>query len=213
MKLPGMQRLMKIMQAISERLDQAIEATQRISCKILGIVYAHSNSSENTDDLEANTLPIAYNNNHLGPGETPTSPTFPRRISDVLMSEPPKSPQLPNSPSEKEPLQSPDLPSPGKQLWAKAMRTVQMHSAVSSKHGISVMTREPHRQRTISSNLTGERKRAVVEEPVKAILRSRVARLQPKLKQLEATQDLAAHQALVRHLQFSPDGRYLATSR
>ena len=42
---------------------------------------------------------------------------------------------------------------------------------------------------------------------------SRVAILIPKLKSLETTQDLAAHQALVRHLQFSPDGKFLATSR
>ncbi|EEB94997.1 hypothetical protein MPER_06102 [Moniliophthora perniciosa FA553] len=43
-------------------------------------------------------------------------------------------------------------------------------------------------------------------------MRSRVSALVPKLTCLEATQDLAAHQALVRHLQFSPDGKFLATS-
>lgn len=42
---------------------------------------------------------------------------------------------------------------------------------------------------------------------------SRVAGLVPKLRGLAPTQDLAAHQALVRHLQFSPNGRFLATSR
>lgn len=41
---------------------------------------------------------------------------------------------------------------------------------------------------------------------------SRVAGLVPKLRGLEPTQDLAAHQALVRHLQFSPNGKFLATS-
>ncbi|KAI0250714.1 WD40-repeat-containing domain protein [Lactifluus subvellereus] len=41
---------------------------------------------------------------------------------------------------------------------------------------------------------------------------SRVAGLVPKLRGLAPTQDLAAHQALVRHLQFSPNGRFLATS-
>lgn len=34
-----------------------------------------------------------------------------------------------------------------------------------------------------------------------------------KLKALGTSQEMAAHQALVRHLQFSPNGRYLATSR
>ena len=42
---------------------------------------------------------------------------------------------------------------------------------------------------------------------------SRMAGLLPKLRGLEPTQDLAAHQALVRHLQFSPNGKFLATSR
>ncbi|KAG1748304.1 quinon protein alcohol dehydrogenase-like superfamily [Suillus paluster] len=41
---------------------------------------------------------------------------------------------------------------------------------------------------------------------------SKVASLIPKLKSLEATQDLTAHSALVRHLQFSPNGKFLATS-
>jgi WD repeat-containing protein 26 len=42
---------------------------------------------------------------------------------------------------------------------------------------------------------------------------SKVAAVIPKLKSLEATQDLAAHSELVRHLQFSPNGKFLATSR
>jgi hypothetical protein len=33
-----------------------------------------------------------------------------------------------------------------------------------------------------------------------------------KLKALDTSQEMAAHQALVRHLQFSPNGKYLATS-
>lgn len=35
----------------------------------------------------------------------------------------------------------------------------------------------------------------------------------PKLRSLEPVQDLSVHSALVRHLQFSPSGKYLATSR
>ena len=50
-------------------------------------------------------------------------------------------------------------------------------------------------------------------EPGKAVMRSHVAALSPKLKQLEPTQDVAAHSGLVQHLQFLPDGRYLATLR
>ncbi|KAF7968597.1 hypothetical protein HWV62_30047 [Athelia sp. TMB] len=41
---------------------------------------------------------------------------------------------------------------------------------------------------------------------------SRVGSLVPKLRQMEPLHDLAGHQALVKHLQFSPDGQFLATS-
>ena len=41
----------------------------------------------------------------------------------------------------------------------------------------------------------------------------RVASAIDKLKALDTSQEMAAHQALVRHLQFSPNGKYLATSR
>jgi WD repeat-containing protein 26 len=94
--------------------------------------------------------------------------------------------------------------------------------------------RNPMRQRTTSSTMTSDsgsasaggsstaialsgrttfgprRQKTVLEEPV--MLRSRVAMLIPKLKGLDVVQDIPAHQALVRHLQFSPDGKFLATS-
>jgi WD repeat-containing protein 26 len=49
--------------------------------------------------------------------------------------------------------------------------------------------------------------------PASAVRSNRLAALTPKLQCLETTQDLAAHSALVRHLMFSPDGKYLATCR
>jgi hypothetical protein len=51
------------------------------------------------------------------------------------------------------------------------------------------------------------------EELLGLIRSSRVARLAPILRDFEPTQEFAAHQALVRHLQFSPNGNFLATSR
>jgi hypothetical protein len=52
------------------------------------------------------------------------------------------------------------------------------------------------------------------QEELRGLIRSsRVARLAPKLKDFTPTQEFAAHQALVRHLQFSPNGNLLATSR
>ncbi|KAI0250713.1 WD40-repeat-containing domain protein [Lactifluus subvellereus] len=50
------------------------------------------------------------------------------------------------------------------------------------------------------------------EELLGLIRSSRVARLAPKLRDFAPTQEFAAHQALVRHLQFSPKGNFLATS-
>ncbi|KAF5390996.1 hypothetical protein D9757_003981 [Collybiopsis confluens] len=95
---------------------------------------------------------------------------------------------------------SPSAPSVGRQLWKNALRTVKMSTAM------TVPARSPRRQRTTSSTmLPSDRKRAATDPPVKAIVRSRVTALVPKLKCLQPTQDVAAHQALVRHLQFSPN--------
>ncbi|KAF5368873.1 hypothetical protein D9758_002838 [Tetrapyrgos nigripes] len=98
----------------------------------------------------------------------------------------------------------------GRQLWQNAIRTVKMRSQVTSKLAAidAQNKRAPRRQRTGSSNVVSDGGPPEVVQ----IFKSRVAALVPKLKCLEATQDLAAHQALVRHLQFSPDGKFLATS-
>lgn len=46
----------------------------------------------------------------------------------------------------------------------------------------------------------------------KAIRRYGLSTLSQKLRNLECTEDISPHQALVRDLQFSPDGKYLATA-
>ena len=56
----------------------------------------------------------------------------------------------------------------------------------------------------------GTRRQDTLPMPMQA---SRLAGLVPKLRGLMPTQVLEAHQALVRHLQFSPNGKFLATSR
>ncbi len=54
----------------------------------------------------------------------------------------------------------------------------------------------------------------VRQEELRGLIRSsRLARLGPKLRNFAPTQEFAAHQALVRHLQFSPNGNFLATAR
>lgn len=165
-------------------------------------------SLEQSSDVEVGlVLPIAHTDDvHQ---EAYTSPLH--RQSDVgseLLKSPPLS--FTSSAMNDESITrstSPTPVSPGRQLWTSAMRTVKMHSAVASSI-------KPRSQSTTSSNMIEHTKMLINEvEPGRAVTRSRVAVLSPKLKQLEATQDIAAHTGLVRHLQFSPDGRYLATSR
>ncbi|KAF9450606.1 WD40 repeat-like protein [Macrolepiota fuliginosa MF-IS2] len=102
--------------------------------------------------------------------------------------------------------------SPVKQRWRDTIRAVRMCAAISDPNAQPVVgtPRAPSRRRTTSSTLT-DKKRA--NTPMRnTVAKSRVADLVPRLKALEASQDLAAHTALVKHLQFSPDGKYLATS-
>ncbi|KAG6829712.1 hypothetical protein H0H92_003747 [Tricholoma furcatifolium] len=207
LSLPGMEQIKIFVEFVEDRLLQWWESLQRLCARLLCIGYARSSSSEHSNDIEAGPgLPTAHRNNI--PFDTPTSPL--RRASDAT--DHPTSPTFSlASPtiSEKPPSEAPTPVSPGKRLWNNALRTVRMHSALSP-----LPSREPRRRRTTSSNLPGtERKKTLmVEEPGKIVSRSRVAALSPKLKELEATQDVAAHTALVKHLQFSPDGKYLATS-
>lgn len=115
---------------------------------------------------------------------------------------------------------SPTAPPLGKQLWKNAVRNVTMRNALArttqglaSVVGASTKPRpEPVRQRTVSSGLSfSSDGRKTLSGQV--YTRSRLSALVPKLMELEATHDLAAHSALVRHMQFSPDGKFLATSR
>ncbi len=94
----------------------------------------------------------------------------------------------------------------GKGRFAHAVRAVMKMRAASSVFPIS--GKNPRRQRTMSSDGQGRE-----AEPVGVLKNSRVGTLMPKLKSLHPTQSFEAHSALVRHLQFSPNGKFLATSR
>ncbi|KAG2156855.1 WD40-repeat-containing domain protein [Suillus bovinus] len=90
-----------------------------------------------------------------------------------------------------------------------AIRSVMMLQSTTSSPSNPF---SPVRKRTTSSVFT-DVSRMMPETGVTRTCRgSKVASLIPKLKSLEITQDLAAHSALVRHLQFSPNGKFLATS-
>ncbi|OBZ67864.1 hypothetical protein A0H81_12273 [Grifola frondosa] len=98
-------------------------------------------------------------------------------------------------------------PVSGKGRFANAVRSViQLRAASAAFPGPE---RNARRQRTMSSD--GQGGNGDPAEPISVLKSSRVAALVPKLRSL-TTHDLAAHQALVRHLQFSPNGKFLATS-
>ncbi|KAF5369016.1 hypothetical protein D9758_002829 [Tetrapyrgos nigripes] len=107
--------------------------------------------------------------------------------------------------------QDPSQVRPGKLLWQNAIRTIKARSQVTMKLAEIDARLASRRSPTGSSSRTASSDRSRGPELVK-VVPSRVAALKPQLKCLEVTQDLAAHQALVRHLQFSPDGKFLATS-
>lgn len=183
-----------------------------------------SEVNDEGDDLEANGVPTtsgggpSHPPSHLEPSNTVkfgmSSLTLP------VLTESPKPahvvpPSAPvNSPTTKEtPLPEASPISHGKHLWQKAFKNVKMRNSMAALASASGNTGKPYRRRTTSSGLSEpfDRKKAIIE-PVTP-LKSRISTLVPKLAALEATQDLAAHNALVRHLDFSPDGRFLATSR
>jgi len=94
------------------------------------------------------------------------------------------------------------------------------HSSIPVSASVGVVNgagrAEPIRRRTTSSGFgkspNFERKKAIgLGEPFMNG-RARMGALIPRLLELEPTQDLSVHTALVRHMQFSPDGKFLATS-
>ncbi|KAA1472517.1 WD40 repeat-like protein [Dentipellis sp. KUC8613] len=128
----------------------------------------------------------------------PKSPTI-ASTSEFALSEKGGTPTLSGSPT-------PEASSPGRTRLRNAVRSVMMMRA-----GVGMAS--PNRQRTMSSTLTPDGIRRKETMGVQIPMRSsRVASLVPRLKDLAARHDIAAHQALVRHLQFSPNGKFLATS-
>ncbi|PPQ86642.1 hypothetical protein CVT25_006826 [Psilocybe cyanescens] len=189
------------------------------------------NTERDEGDVEANGLPtVNIQSYHHDSKEHPTSPST-GRPSDatVVMSEPSihipisVTPTPVNSPVDNEfstTSSAPTAPTMGKQLWKNAVRNVTMRNALALAPPTASFIKTankprapPIRQRTMSSVMSlssGDGRTRTISEPV--YTRSRLSSLGPKLMELEATHDLAAHSALVRHMQFSPDGKFLATS-
>lgn len=98
---------------------------------------------------------------------------------------------------------APTTSSPSRGRFAQAVRNViRMQQATQLTRSFSPALLMPD----------GTRRQDTLPMPV-PMQASRVAGLVPKLRGLMPTQVLEAHQALVRHLQFSPNGKFLATSR
>ncbi|KAJ7204755.1 quinon protein alcohol dehydrogenase-like superfamily [Mycena pura] len=209
--LSGVEKTRQIWRGTKRRFRAFKKGLVRVSSKTVSLL-SHSSDSEKSD-LEANILPISNshsrepsfaqlpNASEAGPVSSPASEVAASTPTQLLIAG-----AEPGTPPTPKPV-----PSKGRQLWKNAMQTVKMRSVAATPFG----PRTPHRQRTTSSTLTTamDRKRTVADEPIKAVLvRSRVTMLRPKLNSLVATEALEAHQALVRHLQFSPDGKFLATS-
>jgi hypothetical protein len=96
---------------------------------------------------------------------------------------------------------TPTMPSSSRGRFVQAVRNViKMQNATSLTRSLSPTLLIPD----------GMRQQVNQPMPVQS---SRLAGLVPMLRGLMPTQVLDAHQALVRHLQFSPNGKFLATSR
>lgn len=139
-------------------------------------------------------------------------PQSSRRGSEIVLSASPVSPTFePKSvqgstvsftlPSEKssEMTSTPTASRPSRGRFAEAVRNViRMQQATQLTRSLSPLLMPD-----------GTRRQDTLPMPMQA---SRVAGLVPKLRGLMPTQVLEAHQALVRHLQFSPNGKFLVTS-
>jgi WD repeat-containing protein 26 len=221
--LPGLDRLKLVFMWFRRHLSIARHEAKMISEKVSTAIKQRSSTDSRTNnDVEANPVTAnAASSKLISPPSSPAtmtrSPMSPSRMSaDIPIPATPSSifGTLPGSSAhENESVTSlgHNGMTRGRLLWQNAIRTVRMQSAVSSN--LAALAAKPKRSRTGSASNTttaGERKKTILEEPVRM---SRVKQLQPKIDSLEVTQDLPAHQGLVKHLQFSPDGKYLATSR
>ncbi|KAF7344472.1 Catabolite degradation [Mycena sanguinolenta] len=213
--IPGVDRTRRIFRGLKKRLRAGKRAVARITSNTVQFITRDSDS-EKSYDPEA-ILPISNGHTREASVSAMTSVTHLPEATPTASPSPEPAPNTPTLSSlsttvGSEATAAPATPGPsrGKLLWKNALQTVKMRTVAATPFG----PRTPHRQRTSSSNTNfGDRKRTLADEPIKAVLaRTRITTLRPKLNDLKPREALEAHQALVRHLQFSPDGKFLATS-
>ncbi|KAG7095415.1 hypothetical protein E1B28_006164 [Marasmius oreades] len=226
LNMRGMDTAGRVLQWIFGRFVAVIRGFRLVKSSL----SLYSTEGEKDEDLEANgselstttpndiTTPSSpVSHSHRTSDTVTGSPTIESAFSPLSSPPSPSTPEIPQSPTSDSstkvsPLTSSPTLTPGKQLWRNAIRAVTMRSAVSSNLA-KARAREPLRKRTASSGISTETSGRRAEAPFKGLLmRSRLSALVPRLKCLEPVHELGAHQALVRHLQFSPDGKFLATS-
>lgn len=198
-----------------------LKTTFKTALRAVGVLSTLTCWSTETDDddLEARVH---------GPPTTSQSSD-----ATAVMSEPftPTSPLVPptplNSPVDQESsfsfVASPTIDpttSVGKQLWKNAFRNIKMRNALTlaQLRTPAPVIGSPLRRRTSSSSLKDDipdniKKTSTSTSESLLFSRPRISAFVPKLTEMKVTQNLAAHSALVRHMQFSPDGQFLATSR
>ncbi|KAJ6495341.1 hypothetical protein C8R45DRAFT_986874 [Mycena sanguinolenta] len=214
--IPGVDRTRRIFRGLKKRLRAGKRAIARMTSSTVQFLTRDSDS-EKSYDPEANILPLSNGHTRETSVSAMTSVTHLPEATPTASPSPEPAPNTPTLSSlsttvGSEATAAPATPGPsrGKLLWKNALQTVKMRTVAASPFG----PRMPRRQRTSSSNTNfGERQRTLADEPIKAVLaRTRITTLRPKLNDLKPREALEAHQALVRHLQFSPDGKFLATS-
>lgn len=196
------------------RIKQAGNSLRRVPSFYAG---SHIDSdAEKAEDHDNSTggLPFTHNPNNSGPmspigrqrPDFPSYPTFDART-------PVTSPVSSDGHSEfsGNSVDAASTTSPARSRFTHAVRSVMM---IQNMSGGLASAFTSNRQRTTLRDPAGAAADVTKKELELDMARgSRVSVLVPKLKQLESVYDLMGHQALVKHLQFSPDGKLLATSR
>ena len=140
MSLPGMGQAKAFLECTGELLLHWADNLRQFCVKLLCNMHHRSSSSNQSNYIKAgSTLPTAYANNM--PSETPISPLH---CQSDTGTEPSKSPPFSHASSANNSRSVADsslqMPvSPGKQLWANALRSFKMHLVITSPH-----PRKPH---------------------------------------------------------------------
>jgi WD repeat-containing protein 26 len=202
-----------------KRLRNAGNSLKRVPSQTASFLSVNGGKQDEDDDVGGGAgLPFTQSPEPMSPMRHRTSDAAqstygPASAFGVDMKTPPTSPiSDPQTEAEQAPVSNGAAPKRGR--FVTAVRSVMIRQTVSR---LAAFNPRPQRQGTTSSTVTAGRSetsgRRMTMDSVPALRGSRVANLMPKLRTLVATQDLAAHQGLVRHLQFSPNGKFLATSR